>query len=98
MKSAAVEEEPTRLKEEPSEEGKEEDLRELLKRRKRSQCKEEPRPAPPSPGPEMDAKMLEPVMSMHVQDPDAESDAEFEAWRRKLIAKKKKKKMNMESN
>ena len=45
----------------------------------------------------MDAKMLEPVMSMHVQDSD-EADAEFEAWRRKLIAKKKKKKMSMESS
>ena len=91
-------EEPTHLKEEPSEEGREEDLRELLKRRKRSQCKEEPRPAAPSPSPEMDAKMVEPVMSMHVQDSDTDPDAEFEAWRRKLIAKKKKKKMSMESS
>ena len=40
--------------------------------------------------------LLEPVMSMHVED--SEEDFDFEEWRRNLIAKKKKKKMNMESN
>ena len=89
------------VKEEPPvapDEDSKEDLRELLLRKKRKLCKEEPRPqTPPSPAlhpTELDSKLLEPVMSMHVED--SEEDFDFEEWRRNLIAKKKKKKMNME--
>ena len=91
-----VKQEPPRPKEEPSaEDDGKEDLRELLLRKKRkTSCKEEPRPTSPPPDPEMDTKMLEPVMSMHVED--SEKDFDFEEWRRDLIAKKKRKKMNME--
>lgn len=113
-----VKEEPLRVKEEKDayaallDEEEEEreskgDLRALLlRRKKRKLCKEEPRPTPPSPSPpsvELAPKMLEPVMSMHVEDDPAqdmsrdemEAELDFEVWRLRLIAKKKKK-MTME--